>query len=614
MSPPAPAHPSPRQWAQRLFGPWVADVNRATLRDDLAAAPLATLLVLPQGIAFATLAGLPAAWGLYAAVVPALLASLFGSSRHMLTGPTNALAVALAASLAPLAAVGTPAYLTLALAVTLGVGLVQLAVALLRLGNLAHFISPAVLLGFTSGAAVLIAWHALRGWLGLPPGWPLVDAPLPVLPGEWLVGAVALVSALGFQRWRRTQAAGLPLLLGLGVGLAVALLLRLATPWPVSLVGALPSPWPPFAWPTVQAADIPRLGGIALALTLIALGQTMAVAKTLAARSGQPLDSNRECMAQGLANTVGPFFSAFVVCGSFNRSMPHQQAGARTPLAGVFVALGVLVLVALGAPLLALVPLAAVNALLLLVAVSLVDITQWREMLRLDRQEAWVAAGTFVAMLVLPIEVAVLAGVAASLTVYLHRSAHPAMRETGFDRPPVAGTAAAAQSASAAAAVAAAGERRMVVLAPGAPRCPQLTLLRMEGTVFFGAVPHVQAELQARREPQPEAPEPAPHLLVMAKSMNFIDVAGNALWEAERRQRLALGGDLYFHRPRPEVLRLWAASGFMDRLGADHVFPHKRAAIAAIVPRLDGERCRICTARVFEECARQPGGADAAGR
>jgi SulP family sulfate permease len=583
-----------RPWLQRVLGPWVADVGRATLRADLAAAPLATMLVLPQAIAFATLAGLPAAWGLYAAVVPALLASLLGSSRLMLSGPTNTLAVALAASLAPLAAAGSPAYLALALAVTLLVGLVQIAVAVLRLGTLAHFISPAVLLGFSTGAAVLIGWHSLRGWLGLPRGWPVVDDPaLPFAPGQWVVGLVALAVALACQRFPHARRAGLPLLLGLVAAGVLGVVLPYFTPWTVLVVGTLPSPWPPFALPALPWDELPRLAGIALALTLIALGQTIAVAKSLAQKTGHPLDSNRECLAQGVANTAAPFFSAFVVCGSFNRSLPHQQAGARTPLAGVFAALGLLVLVAVAAPVVAHVPLAAVNALLLLVAVSLVDSAQWRELWRVDRQEAWVAAFTFAGMLLLPIEIAVLAGVAASLGVYLHKSAHPALRDMGFERSPQPGV-----------------ERRFTELAPHAPRCPQLDLLRMEGTVFFGAVPHVQAELQARRD----RPQAACHLLVMAKSMNFIDAAGAALWEAERRLRRAAGGDLYFHRPRPEVIKVWRAGGFLDRLGEDHLFPDKRSAIAAIVPRLDGAVCARCTARVFEECARQPGGSEHQGR
>lgn len=573
--------------------PWAADVDRGTLRADLAAAPLAALLVLPQGIAFATLAGLPPAWGLYAAIVPGLVAALAGSSRQLLTGPTNALAVALAASLAPLAVAGSPEYLALALGVTLLVGLVQMAVAMLRLGTLAHFISPAVLLGFTTGAAVLIFWHALRNLLGLPPGGPLAAAAAGAAfapsPADLVVAGVTVAVALALRRVPATARAGLPLLLGLAAGLVLAMALQGIGPgWATPAVGVLPSAWPPFALPPLQWSDVPRLTGIALALTLIALGQTMAIAKMLAQRSGHTLDSNRECLGQGLANVSAAFFSGFVVCGSFNRSLPHQQAGARTPLAAVAAALLLLALVALAAPLLARIPMPAVQGVLLVVAASLVEPARWRELLRLDRREAGVAAGTFGAMLLLPIEIAILAGVAASLVVYLYRSAHPALRSMGFAEPPAPGR-----------------ERPFVVLPPGAPRCPQLELLRMEGDVFFGAVPHVAAHLQALRD----EPVPARHLLVMAKSMNFIDAAGAALWEEERRARLLMGGGLYFHRPRPDVMALWGASGFVRRLGAERLFPSKRDAIAAIVPRLDTAVCAGCRARVFEECARQPGAA-----
>jgi sulfate permease, SulP family len=576
-----------RAGLQRIW-PWTADVDRASLRADLGAAPLAMLLALPQGIAFAALAGLPPAWGLYAAIVPGFVAAIAGSSRHLVTGPTNALAVALAASLAPLAIAGSPEYLGLALVVTLLVGLVQLCVALLRLGTLAHFISPAVLLGFTAGAAVLIAWHALRSWLALPQGWPFVDDPLPPwAPGEWAIGLVALATVMVLRRFPRTARSGLPWLLALVAGLLLGLGLRLLPGENVAIVGALPAPWPVFAVPPLAWDDLPRVGGIALALTLIALGQTMAIAKTLAARSGQSLDTNRECLGQGLANTAGAFFSSFVVCGSFNRSIPHQMAGARTPLAAAFAALGLLAVVVVAAPLLALIPMAAVNGLLLLIAASLVDVPAWRSLWRIDRREAAVAGGTFAAMLLLSMAVAILSGVAASLLVYLYRSATPAMRPVGFAEPPQPGRA-----------------RSFVVLPPEATRCPQLTMLRMEGNVFFGAVPHVAEHLQALRD----GPQPPKHLLVMVKSMNFVDAAGVALWEDERRRRAAMGGGLYFHRPRPPVMQAWGASGFVERLGAEHLFPDKQSAIAAIVPRLDGEICARCTARVYAECARQPGG------
>jgi SulP family sulfate permease len=567
----------------RWLGTWVGELNRHTLRADFGAALLAAVLVLPQAIAFAALAGLPPAWGLYSAVVPTAVAALAGSSRHVLTGPTNALSLALAASLAPLALAGSADYLRLALVLTLMVGLLQVAVALLRLGVLTHFIAPSVLLGFTSGAAVLIAWHAV---LDLH-AWPQADWPA-VLLG---LGSLLLAGALRLW-WPR----GPGLLVALALATVAGWLMQRWGGWALHLTGALPQGWPDWGVPDMRWVDVPRLATIALALTLVALGQSVAIAKALALRSGQELDVNREVLGQGLANTIGAFFHCFASCGSLNRSLPHLQAGARTPLSGVMAAVLLMALVAMAAPLLAWVPMAAISGLLLLVAWSLVDRPAWQELLRVDRREAAVAGGTLLATLLLPLQVAVLAGVAASLVVYLHRTAHPALRHMGFATPP---TAAGALEL-----------RPFVVLEPGAPECPQLKLLRMEGPVWFGAEAHVADALQVLHD----ARQPARHLLVMGKSMNFVDAAGAALWERERLRRLGMGGDLYFHRPRPEVLTTWRASGFVERLGADHLYADKRSAIAAIVPRLDPAICAQCKARVFEECARQPGPADPASR
>ena len=297
--------------------PWLADVNARSLRADATAALLAAVLVLPQAIAFAALAGLPITWGLLTAAVPCVVAALAGSSRHVLTGPTNTMSLALAASLAPLAATGSAEYLRLALVVTLFIGVVQVGVALLRLGVLAHFIAPSVLLGFTTGAALLIAWHALKG----VSGWPSPDA--------WTlgVGAFTLGLAVALRRWWR---AGPTLLLALVAGTLASLA---ASSWgsaKLVRLGELPQVWPHWQVPTLAWDDIPQLAAIALALTIVALGQSVAIAKALAARSGQALDVNRECLGQGLANLTGPFFSCFVGCGSLNRSVPHQEAGAPT--------------------------------------------------------------------------------------------------------------------------------------------------------------------------------------------------------------------------------------------------------------------------------------------
>ena len=596
---------------KRMFGPWVLRIDRHTLRADAVAGMLGALLVLPQGFAFATLAGLPPEYGLYTAIVPCAVAALFGSSWHVVSGPTNANSLALFATLAPLAAVGSPAYIQLALAVTVLVGLMQWLIGALRLGALANFISPSALRGFTSGAAALIGLHALIDLLGLAaPAQHGTGALLAHLaanaaaaqPAALAVGACTLAALLVLRRWLPRSPF---MLLGLVAGTVLALLLN--SGWlrtgggggsggsggVVAVVGAIPPIWPRFHWPAVQVQSLPELLSIAFALTIVALGQAISISKAVAERSGQAIDANREFRGQGLSNIVGGFFSSYVSCGSLNRSLPNFEAGARTPLAAVFASAWLLLLIAFTAPLLALIPMPAIAALLLGVAWSLLDMPSWRHLWALSRQDFVIAAVTAAATVTIRLEMAILLGTILSLVSYLHRTSRPSIRVMGFDaapgcslgKPPF--------------------ERPFVVRADvpaPLPECPQMKMIRMEGEVYFGAVPFVADHLLEMRTAA-NAPR---HLLVMAKSMNFIDLPAAELWRAEMLARRAMGGDLYFHRPRPPVLELWRRMGYLQALGPDHIFGTKRQAIATIFSRLDRAICAGCTARVFEECQALP--------
>ena len=638
-SPPAPA----ASWPERLFGDWVTRVSPTTLRADALAGLLGAVLVLPQGIAFASLAGLPPEYGLYTAVIPCIVAALFGSSWHVMSGPTNANSLALFAMLSPLALAFSPAYIQLALAVTVMVGLMQWLIGALRLGVLANFISPAVLFGFTSGAALLIALYAVPDLLGLDKGSAhgvlavlrqVATQILQAQPIALAVAAVTVAIALLVKRLRR----GWPyMLVGLITGTALAWLWARyagsdAGGAALRTVGDVPAPWPRFEVPSIGWQQASELVGLAFALTIVALGQSISIAKTVAQRSGQRIDANREFRGQGLSNIVGGFFSCYVSCGSLNRSLPNLEAGARTPLASVFSALLLLVLVAVSASLLAQIPMAAVGALLLLVALSLLDLARWRQLFDLSRSDFGVALATLVATVTLRLETAILLGMILSLMSFLFRTSRPAMRTMGFDsrradrqfvaiddlpqtrlepveireireankredKPSRQGPQDwLRQIAGAAAPLGSVGATFL-------PECPQLKLLRMEGAVYFGATQHVADTLHALRH---EA-TPQKHLLVMGKSMNFIDLAGAELWEAELAARRAMGGDLYFHRPRPEVIAMWKKTGFTRLLGPEHQFPDKRTAIATIFQKLDPEICRRCTARIFEECRTVPG-------
>ena len=610
---------------QRLFGYWIPTVTPTTLRADALAGLLGAVLVLPQGIAFATLAGLPPQYGLYTAVVPCIIAALFGSSWHVMSGPTNANSLAMFAMLSPLALSFTPAYIQLALAVTLMVGVMQFLIGVLRLGSLANFISPAALFGFTSGAAVLIAIYALPDFLGLPPAKErsaaavvtyLVTQLGAVDKFSLLLGLVTVGGALGVRYFRPSW----PFML---IGLAVATALAAGTGMAVPTIGQIATPWPQFVMPKISWTSVSELLGLAFALTIVALGQSISIAKAVAAKSGQRIDANREFRGQGLSNIVGGFFSCYVSCGSMNRSMPNLQAGARTPLAAVFSALLLLALVAVSSGLLAKIPMAALAGLLLMVSWFLFDAPRWRELLTLSRTEFAVAAATLVATLTIRLEMAILLGTLLSLMTFLYRTSKPAMRTMGFDSnsPDRKFVVLDDEKARARAPSSPAGAAEPALLARGRstpaggsaghevasveallPECPQLKLLRMEGEVYFGATQHVADRLYALRH----QPNPQKHLLVMGKSMNFIDLAGARLWEQELNARRAMGGDLYFHRPRPEVLAMWQTTGFTRLLGSEHQFADKQEAIATIFPKLDAKICSTCTARIFWECKSVP--------
>lgn len=577
----------------RLTSGWPRDVTPATARADALAGLLGALLVLPQGLAFATLAGLPPQYGIFSAIAPTIVAAVFGSSLHVVTGPTNANSLAVLAALSPLALVGSPDYVALVLAVTVMVGLIQFGVGISRLGFLTDFMSPSVLLGFTSGAAALIACYALPDLLGLklaargPFG--LVEETV----AHWRLinpaaaGVAAMTLAVTFLARRLIRPAPF-MLCGLLAGWALSeILTRASGDLGVATIGALPSPLPGLTLPVPPLARLGDLLPIAGALAIVALGQSVSIAKAVAARSGQRIDVNREFVGQGLANIVGGFTSSYLACGSLNRSVPNFEAGARTPLAAVFSAVFLVALVAAAAPILGRIPTPAIAALLAYTAWSLLDTRRFLEIARISRPEFVIAAATFAAMMLAPFHVAILVGVGLSVVVFLYRTSRPRIYALAPDRRTEAG--------------------RLAPLAElEAPvECPQVKLVRIEGSAYFGAAQYVGDRLHEMRQKRPGQKR----LLVMAKSMNFIDLAGAELWELEASRRRGAGGDLYFHRPRGAVLDVWAKTGFLDRLGRGHVFDSKHTAIATIFSQLDPAICATCTARIFRECGSAPASA-----
>lgn len=403
------------------FLSWWPRVNRVSARKDALAGLTGALIVLPQGIAYAAIAGMPPAYGLYAAVGPAIIGALFGSSWHLVSGPTAPISIVVLSALAPLAVPGSAQFVQLALTLGFLVGAIQLALGLARLGRLTDYISHGVVVGFTSGSALLIAASQIRQFFGLSmPASAMFFATLRDAwvnavswsPGVTAVGVTTIAAALGSRRLFPR----LPnLALGMVAGGIAAQLINLKWPHGVPTIGALPGAVPPLSAPSFDLATWGHLGQAAASITLLALTQAIASARAAALRSGQVLDGNQEFIGQGLANLVGSFLSGYPSSGSFTRTGANYDAGAQTPLAAVFAGLLLMALLFLIAPLLAYLPVAAMAGVLFIIAWSLADWAAIGELWREGGQERVVFCVTFLATLLMPLEYAVAVGIALSL-------------------------------------------------------------------------------------------------------------------------------------------------------------------------------------------------------
>ena len=364
------------------FLKWWPRVTSRTMRADVVAGLSGALLGLPQGVAFAILAGLPPEYGLYAAMIPPALAALFGSSFHMVAGPTNAVAILLFASLAPIAAAGSPEYIRLVLTVTFLTGVFELAMGLARLGALVNFISHTVLIGFSTGAAILIATSQIKSFFGIsiPADASLIETLRQLAlqfgsinPWVTAVGVFTLLAGIVARRHVRR----VPFMISATLA---GSLFAVALDWAfghettgIRMVGALPSQLPPLSIPDLSLDTLAKTAPTALANTILALTLAIGVGRSIGLKTGQRIDSNQEFIGQGLSNLAGSFFSSFPSAGSFNRSGANFEAGARTPLASIFSSLFLAVIVLVVAPLAAYLPYASVAAILLLIAYGLID-------------------------------------------------------------------------------------------------------------------------------------------------------------------------------------------------------------------------------------------------
>lgn len=564
---------------------WWPMVDKASSRDDVMSGLTGALIVLPQAVAFATIAGLPPQYGLYAAMTPAIIAALFGSSWHLVSGPTTAISIAVFASVSPFAQPSTPEFISLVLTLTFLTGLFQLILGLARMGVLVNFISHTVVIGFTAGAAMLIAGSQIKNFFGLPipRGTPFfktlevfAEQITQINPYVTAVAVITLLVGIGVKRWFPRFPYMIAAMIVGSVFAAVLNQMFGAGTTGIHTVGALPAGLPPLSSPDFSFHGLRTMLFPALIITMLALTEAVSISRAIASRSGQHIDGNQEFIGQGLSNLVGSFFSGYAASGSFNRSGVNYAAGARTPMAAVYASLFLVVILLLVAPLAAYLPNAAMAGILFLVAWGLIDTHHIAMLPRISRQETVVLWVTLIGTLV-DLEKGIFFGIALSLALYLYRVSRPMVQPVLPDPNP---------------------ESDHFLPVEGQPECPQIRFVRFNGSIFFGAVAHMQQQLQALEESEPQVK----HLVIVATGMNFVDLAGAEFLAEQARHWRKKGGGLYFYRMTEAVAAVLSKGGFMEDIREYNLFPVGVRPGDVIAERLDKSICETCSKPVFKHC------------
>jgi SulP family sulfate permease len=568
---------------------WTGFVTPNSLRADLFAGLTGAVIVLPQAIAFAAIAGLPPEFGLYTAIVTTIIASLFGSSRHLVSGPTTAISVVVFAAVSDHAVPGTPEFIRIALTLTFLAGVYQFLFGVFRLGRITNFVSHNVVIGFTTGAAILIAVGQVKHVLGisLPAGESFIHTVVDLWhekssanPYALLVASVTLVTAIAVRMMSRRA----PHLLIAMIAGSIAAALIGVTDHSVAMVAPIPARLPPLSHPDFAFSTIAELAPGALAIALLGLVEAVSISRSVAARSHQQIDSDQEFIGQGLSNMIGSFFSSYAASGSFTRSAANYEAGAVTPLSAIFAALILLLIVLFAAPLARHLPVPAMGAVIMLVAYNLIHPDYILKVIRISKREASVLLVTFIATLFLDLEFAIFGGVMLSLSLFLMRTSTPEIVALAPDF--------------------SAPKRRLGdVKLRNLTECPQIKVIRIDMSIYFGSLDFIQKELSQITER-----EGYKHILILGAGVNFVDMAGAEMLVRQAARLRALGGGLYFCGVKPSVCDFLKSSGFAEEFGPENLFLKKSEAIEEVIKRVNQSICAKCQARIFMECERQPGG------
>lgn len=542
---------------------WLRGYRRADLGGDLAAGATQAVMLIPQAMAYALLAGLPPTAGLYASGLPLLAYAVFGSSRQLAVGPVAMISLLVARGLAGEGPAGSPPYLAAALVLAVLVGASQLLLGLLRLGFLANFISHGVISGFTSAAALVILLSQLKHLAGLklppahaalPLAWEtarhLPQAHVPTL----LLGLASLAVLLALRRrWPRFPAPILVVVLSTLVVSGLGLQQR-----GVAVVGVVPAGLPPLRLPLLDLALVLRLLPLALTIGFVGYMESIAVAEMVAAREKYHVDPNRELGALGLANLTAAVCGGYPVTGGLSRTAVNYQAGARTGLASLVAAALVLLTVLFLTPLFHDLPQAVLAAIVIAAVVSLVDLPEARRLWRLKRADGVVLLVTFLIALLWEVDRGILLGALLSLLLLLWRTSHPHTAELGF--------------------VAGEGVFRNLQRYPQAQRVPGVIILRVDAALYFANMGFVEQGLRRRLADHPDTR----WVLLDLSGVNDMDAVAVTALEELQEDYAARGVRFAFASMKGPVRDLVQRAGWPERFGERWAYVSLEQALAAL--------------------------------
>jgi SulP family sulfate permease len=540
---------------------WGRAYNRGTLTNDLVAAVIVTIMLIPQSLAYALLAGLPPEMGLYASMLPVVLYAVFGTSRALAVGPVAVVSLLTVATVSKIAVPGTSEYIVAAITLAFLSGLILLALGLLRLGFLANFLSHPVIAGFITASGLIIAASQLKHILGIEAhGHTLTDLIGSLAHNlshiNWITAVIG-VTTTGFLFWVRKGL--LPLLLEFGISQRLAGIVAKAGPvaaivattlivWGfdlaasgVKVVGDVPKGLPPLTLPSFSMDMWSSLIASAILISIIGFVESVSVAQTLAAKKRQRIDPDQELFGLGAANLGASFTGGFPVTGGFSRSVVNYDAGADTPAAGAYTAIGLLAASLFLTPLIFHLPKATLAATIIVAVLSLVDFTILKKSWCHSKADFTAVAATMGVTLVLGVELGVTAGVAISILIHLYKTSRPHMAIVGQ----ISGT-----------------EHYRNVLRHDVITTPEVLSIRVDESLYFANTRFLEDRIYDEVAQRPELK----HVVLMCSAVNTMDMSALESLEAINERLEAGKVTFHFSEVKGPVMDQLKETGFLDHL------------------------------------------------